>query len=651
MDRLTRKVHLDFHTSPDIPKIGCKFDKKQFQDSLKKGKVQSIVLFAKCHNGYTYYPSNVGKMHPNLDFDLLGAQLEAAHEIGVHAPIYIPIGWSELDAIEHPEWCVDSFDKKQKVYYPCTEENKDQPRPYTHWSLLCPTGEYLTLVERLTEEVCQRYAPVDGLFFDICFFELCVCPRCKAGMQKLGLNPDNRADVDEYFEKVRIEMMERLSGILRKYNKDACVFYNGSCTSINNPAYLPYQSQFEMEVLPTMEGSFDEPDFYCRQLERYGKDIFGMTARFQGTWGEFGTYKGKEALKCEVANCLSLGVGVIVGDHCHPNGEMDEATYENIGYAYDYFEKYEGVCLNTKRVADIGVVRAEDHWNANLGVNSFLLAHHLDYTIVDYPEDLQGIKLLILPDNVILKEDLLVAVQRYIDNGGKVLASGTSLKNLNVGIEYLDEVRTDVDYILPNFDIGLKESPFLMQRAAYITDGTKGGFIPCAKVVKPYFSRTYEHFSGHKNTPYSMEERSIVGAWKKDNILYFAHDIFTIFHDYGSPYLRAYIMGLFNELYPTRIVAVKDFSSVGRVRLRKSEEGKFYALHLLYAVQSKWQQVFTLEDYPTQYNTEVTLDVPENIVSASFAQTGEELSVVKKDGKTVVTIPKWAMHALVVLKW
>ncbi len=651
MERLTRKVHLDFHTSPDIRGIGSKFDKKQFQDSLIKGRVQSIVLFAKCHNGYAYYPSKIGKMHPHLNFDLLGAQLEAAREIGVNAPIYLPIGWSDLDSNEHPEWCVDSFDRKEKVYYPCTEENKNQPRPYTKWSLLCPTGDYLTMLERLTEEVCQRYHPVDGLFFDICFFELCVCPRCKEGMRTIGLNPENRQDVEKYFEKTRLEMMERLSGIVHKYNKNASVFYNGSCTSVNNPKYLPYQSQFEMEVLPTMEGSFDEPDFYCRQLERYNKDIFGMTARFQGTWGEFGTYKGKEALKCEIANCLSLGAGIVVGDHCHPNGEMDGATYENVGYAYEYFEKYEDWSLNTKRVADIGIVRSKDHWNTNLGVNSFLLTQHLDYTIVDFPEDLEGIKLLILPENAIVDGALVEAIHRYLKNGGKLLAAGNSLKNLDVGIEYIEGERKDVDYILPAFDIGLSGSPLLMSRAGCITDGTKGAFIPQTQILQPYFSRTNRHFSGHKNTPYKMEDTGIYATWIKENIVYFAHDIFSLFHDTGSPYLRAYVMEGVNRLYPTRIVSVRDFSSYGRVRLRKNEEKRFYALHLLYAVQSKWQEVFTLEDYPPFYNTEVVLDIPEDVVSATLMQTGEPLAVEKRNGKTTVVLPKWSMHALVVLQW
>ena len=53
----SRQVHLDFHTSEKIDNIGSKFDKKQFQDCLKKGHINSITVFAKCHHGMMYYPS------------------------------------------------------------------------------------------------------------------------------------------------------------------------------------------------------------------------------------------------------------------------------------------------------------------------------------------------------------------------------------------------------------------------------------------------------------------------------------------------------------------------------------------------------------------------------------------------------------------
>ena len=49
-----KQVHLDFHTSPDIPCIGSRFDKAQFQAALKAGHLDSITVFAKCHHGYCY---------------------------------------------------------------------------------------------------------------------------------------------------------------------------------------------------------------------------------------------------------------------------------------------------------------------------------------------------------------------------------------------------------------------------------------------------------------------------------------------------------------------------------------------------------------------------------------------------------------------
>lgn len=39
----TRQVHLHFHTSPDIPGVGSRFNKKKFQQTLKAGHA-SVVL-------------------------------------------------------------------------------------------------------------------------------------------------------------------------------------------------------------------------------------------------------------------------------------------------------------------------------------------------------------------------------------------------------------------------------------------------------------------------------------------------------------------------------------------------------------------------------------------------------------------------------
>ena len=46
-----RQLHLDFHTSEDIPGIGEEFDREGFIAALKEGHIDSVTLFSKCHHG------------------------------------------------------------------------------------------------------------------------------------------------------------------------------------------------------------------------------------------------------------------------------------------------------------------------------------------------------------------------------------------------------------------------------------------------------------------------------------------------------------------------------------------------------------------------------------------------------------------------
>ncbi|MBQ0125241.1 MAG: hypothetical protein KBS59_02835, partial [Clostridiales bacterium] len=106
-----RQVHLDFHTSECIDGVGSEFSKENFQRALKKGHVNSITVFSKCHHGWAYHPSKANEMHPGLKFDLLGAQIEAAHEIGVKTPVYLSAGIDEKMARKHPEWLFRNADE------------------------------------------------------------------------------------------------------------------------------------------------------------------------------------------------------------------------------------------------------------------------------------------------------------------------------------------------------------------------------------------------------------------------------------------------------------------------------------------------------------------------------------------------------------
>ena len=62
-----RQIHLDFHTSPNIEKIGEEFDKLEFQNTLKDACVDSITCFATCHHGLAYYDTSFGNKHKNIN--------------------------------------------------------------------------------------------------------------------------------------------------------------------------------------------------------------------------------------------------------------------------------------------------------------------------------------------------------------------------------------------------------------------------------------------------------------------------------------------------------------------------------------------------------------------------------------------------------
>ena len=186
-----RQVHLDFHTSEKIPDVGTKFDKKQFQEALQEGCVDSITLFAKCHHGWSYFSSEINPRHPSLSFDLLNEQIEAAHEIGVKTPIYISAGLDEHTAREHPEWVIRREDESTTW---CSRFS----RPGYH--RICMNSPYLDLLAREVEEVCRRFE-ADGIFMDIVGVEPCYCQNCIRILESEGKDPYDEKNIMELAER------------------------------------------------------------------------------------------------------------------------------------------------------------------------------------------------------------------------------------------------------------------------------------------------------------------------------------------------------------------------------------------------------------------------------------------------------------------
>ena len=343
-----RQVHLDFHTSEHIKGIGEKFNKVQFQEALILGKVESVTLFSKCHHGWSYHPTKANEMHPNLSFDLLGAQIEAAHEIGVKTPVYISAGHDEKVAVAHPEW--QTIDIRE-------HENGDVKFPWFGFHLLCFNTPYLEDLLAQIKEVVENY-DADGIFLDILNDEPCFCKCCRQIMRDRGweINLENATKLgrERYLTYTR-----RVRETVDSVKPGLPVFHNAGHVKRGRMDIVNSNTHLELESLPTGGWGYDHFPISASYARTIGKEFSGMTGKFHKTWGEFGGFKHPNALRYEAALSMAMGAKICIGDQLHPSGEMDIATYDLIGKAYREVETKQPWVENAKCVADIAVIDSE----------------------------------------------------------------------------------------------------------------------------------------------------------------------------------------------------------------------------------------------------------------------------------------------------
>lgn len=650
-----RQVHLDFHTSEHIEDIGKKFDKKQFQTALKKGHINSITLFSKCHHGWAYHPSKANEIHPHLDFDLLGAQIQAAHEIGVKTPIYLSAGLDEKMAHRHPEWLVRNLDES-------TTWAKDFTEPGYH--KMCMSSPYLDYLVKQIEEVCKNY-DADGIFLDIAGVQPCYCQNCIAEREELGLNPYDENDVLKHAEMVYKRYAEKTRAAVDKYKPNLSLFHNGGHIRQGRRDLVNYNTHLELESLPTGGWGYDHFPFSARYCQGLGVDYLGMTGKFHGSWGEFGGFKHPNALRFEVALAAANGAKCSVGDQLSPSGEMDMVTYDLIGSAYSELEGKEEWLDNVESVADIAIISPEAYVgdlstgqmtkvdDSGSGVCRIMLEGKYLFDVIDFESDLSKYKVIILPDVIRADIDFAKRLREFCDCGGKVLATGKSVLHensnefcLNLGAEWIKENPYKPDYFRPLEKI--KD----MGDTGYIMYGN-GEKIRCIGNElgireNPYFNRTRVHFCSHQHTPNSCEYGGAGMTEGKDGI-YIAWNIFADYAQSGELHLKQMVIFALDRLLDSAKTLKTNLPAQGIVTLMKQSDRLI--CHLLYASPVKrGNGIEGIEDIVPIYNVELAIKTNRKINKVYLAPQKEDIDFTYDNGYISVKLAKIECHQMVVFE-
>lgn len=670
-----RQVHLDFHTSEHIPGVGSAFDPDAFVATLKGAHVDSITLFAKCHHGWSYYPTKVGAPHPSLARpDLLGDMVTALAAADIEAPIYISVQWDERNARLHPEWRVLSASNAFQHALPKDPSSAKQLSPA--WHTLCLNHEaYRKELLEQAREVLKRY-DTPGLFFDIVLTPDCVCPSCLATIAEMGLDPEKPADRLKKDEWVNERFRRELSAALRAEFPGVRIFYNCGHIHKQGPRRFDAYTHLEIESLPTGGWGYDHFPSSARYAAFLGLDFMSHTGKFHTSWGEFGGFKHPQALEYETAQMVSLGAKCLVGDQLHPNGAINRDTYASIAPAYARIEKLEPYLEGARQISEIAVMSAEyfhpegaRNSVSDDGAVQMLLELKRPFDVIDPSARFADYPLLILPDSIPVDGDLERRLTEYVGAGGKIIFSGTSAIDadrrvrLPAGIECAGPPTAFYPTYLRGargLDSGMPETPFVMYGVAQ-TIAARGAAV-LAEVAAPYFNRTYAHFSSHQHAPDNPDAPAIgAGVTLHGNVAYVAYPIFDMYQAMGQPLYRNVVGRLIDRLLPDPVFAT-DLPTAGRATLTRQDEHKRHVLHLLYGppqVRGKrvpldngaYRAMEMIEDIPAIGPVSARIRLPRAPVRVYDAMTGSDVPWSRSDdGLVEVTLPRLHIHAALVFE-
>ena len=658
-----RQVHLDFHTSEHIDSIGVDFSRAQFRQALRTGHVDAINVFAKGHHSWFYYPTEIGRQHPGLDFDLLGEMVEACRAEDVKVYAYFTVGWSANDAIAHPEWVALERDGKNPFREQAAELDGAHPGG---WEYLEPSGPYADTIYAQLEELVSSY-DLDGVWFDI--FKPHLGNYNAWSLQDFaarGIDTADLAAVDARVHERYAEFMQRCNAIIAEHLPEASAYYNGTTATYTDRnvasfkyGLFRYNTKHDLEDLPTAWGGYDIFPWRSKYFAATGKDIVAMSGKFHKAWGEFGGFKDAAAIKYEAATMVSFGAACNFGDQLHPKGEMDADTYANIGEAYAYVKEIEDYGVHAEHTARLGLYASENIASIE-GATRMLVEEQRNFHVVNLLEDWSDFEVVVVTSGGVLPRDR-TKVKAFVDGGGKVLVMGAGAivegePFFDIGADYVGPADFDGDYTVVGDELAtdMVRSPYL-NYAPGIRLSPKPGTRVLAGVREPYFSRTLTHYSSHNNTPYRTEPAAHPAVIERADgrVIAIAHDIDRQYFDEGMRLHRQLFENALQRLDYAAMVEA-DMPSMGRLNLLHQPEAERYVGHLTYASPIQRGNVRVVEDIVPLHDVAVRFRLPAGVEATDvYAVPGKQALTPRAlpGGGFEVVLPKLDMHAAVVVEY
>jgi hypothetical protein len=650
-----RQIHLDFHTSPAIPDIGVDFDPDGFIQTLQAARVNSVTVFAKCHHGYSYYPTEIGTVHPGLKRDLLGEMVAACHKANIRVCAYTTVTWDELAWATHPEW--RQVAPGGGIAGPSNTPLKPG------WKNLCMNTGYGDYVIAQIEEIMDAY-DVAEMFIDITRYigQPCVCAICLQQMVAQGVNPEDPPQLARFALDAERRFMNRAAAAIRAKKPETGIFYNSRLLmewdgDLSNRPEMDAFTHLEIESLPGGYWGYDHFPLYVRYYQTFGKALLAMTGRFHTTWGDFGGLRNRAALEFECFQGLAHGGRISIGDQLHPRGRLDTAVYQRIGEVYAEVERREAWVEGSGPLPEMGVLtvngsrgkRGGDRFpQSDVGALHILEQLKYQFSVLDASSDLSPYAVVVLPDRVAVDPPLASKLRAYIKAGGSLLVTGQSgldesggdyLLADEMGAHYAGPAEFTPDYLALSDDLlGSIEPMYHSCEQPGVRLKLEPGTQVLAYAGASYFNRTWQHFCSHQYTPFDRVTDQAVIV-QKGQVITIARPLFREYAESAKRVHKQVIGNCLQRLLPEPRVGAHNLPSTAIVTVRQQQNDLI--VHLLHYVHQRRGAILDIiEDVIPLHDVQVSIRADRQPTAVQLVPEMQPVNWTYAAGYVQLQIPK-----------
>jgi len=249
-------------------------------------------------------------------------------------------------------------------------------------------------------------------------------------------------------------------------------------------------------------------------------------------------------------------------------------------------------------------------------------------------------------------------INDWVKSGGKLIVFGEGALDktgkkfiLDIGADYLGTSAFNFDFTVVKPELGkdVVSTPFLNYEPALLTKSTTGSSL--AAIREPYFNRTWEKYSGHRATPYQLEDSQYPAVIQNGNVIWFAHKLDQMYYTSAVRLHRQLVENAIDLLYEKPLLSVKNLPSCGRVSLLKQDKENRYVAHLLYAPALQRGDVKVIEDFLPVPGVEIEVNVPEKVKKVYLIPDGKKVDFSGKGNKLMVKVPTFTMHTGIVFEY